>query len=659
MPLRRRLLLLFLPLMLISLGAVWLLSQHLLLQRFDQLDADHLAESANQLHRELHQQMEHLQTLSRDWAWWDDSYRFIEQRNPEYRSSNLTQDTLDNLGLHFILLYDRQGRLIEDIWHVPESEQLPGLQLDRQHDPTLIKLRTLNQLARSGFNQYRENPVDSRSEWFNLDRHPMLATSTPISNSDADERSNGTLVMGFFITSEWQKGLENRLLQKLVLEDNSRTPGKVFALDINSKQMRSQAWLTPRRLLGNLQETRLSMVTQEGQPALSLLLSRDRPIYLQGQQVINLFFSGVLLIMLISAGIGYLGLEAWVLRRLLRLHQQVGQIGQDHQRERLTMEGRDELGQLAGEINHMLERVEQSESRDLAILNNIQDGFFELDTNGRVLTANPALEKMLGYPGGALENMDMLQALSAEDAVRARELFREAIHSDGNTVISVPLQRRNGSYGHFEGRFSPIRDSHGTLLGYRGIVRDISGQVALQNQLLEMAYRDALTGLGNRKAFLEQLKQALDEADQLQRPLALFYLDLDRFKEVNDRFGHDAGDELLTQIAERLRNSLRAPDRVYRLGGDEFTLLMPGGTLDSAQRLAARLLASLHEPIYLKQVMVDFVTPSIGIALYPEHANEAAALISAADAAMYQAKQERNRACIYQSDALSPVTENR
>lgn len=465
--------------------------------------------------------------------------------------------------------------------------------------------------------------------------------------------------MGFFITDEWHKSLENRLLQQVVLEDNPSAPGKAFALEIRSKQMSSQALLTPRQLVGNLQETRLSMVTRQGQPALSLLLSRDRPIYTQGREVINLFFAGVLLIMLISAGIGYLGLESWVLRRLLRMHQQVGQIGQDSQRERLTLDGRDELGQLAGEINHMLERVEQSESRDLVILNNIQDGFFELDLNGRVLTANPALEKMLGYPSGALENIDMLKVLSTEDAERARALFREAVHSDGNTVISAPLQRRNGSYGHFEGRFSPIRDSRGTLLGYRGIVRDISNQMALQNQLREMAYRDTLTGLGNRKAFLEQLKQSLDEASRHGRPLALFYIDLDRFKEVNDRFGHDAGDELLTQIAERLRTSLRTPDQIYRLGGDEFTLLMPGGTQDSALRLAERLLASLHEPIYLKQVMIDFVTPSIGIALYPEHASEAATLISAADAAMYQAKQQRNRACVYQSAPLSPAAENR
>ena len=659
MPLRRRLLLLFMPLMLLSLGAVWLLSQHLLLQRFDQLDAEQLAESANQLHRELHQQMSNLLTLSRDWAWWDNSFQFVAGKNEDYIASNLNTDTLNNLSLHFILIYNNQGHLIQELWHLPTVEELPDLPLPRQHDPALLKLRTLAQLARAGFNQPREQASSSLTQWFALDRLPLLATSTPISDSAGERRPNGSLVMGFFITREWQKNLENRLLQQLQIQSNPSSLGNAFVLDITAKHLDSMAWLTPRRVFGEHQETRLSMVNQHREAALTLLLDRSRPIYRQGQQVINLFFAGVLLILLIGSGIGYLGLEAWVLRRLLRLHQQVGQIGQNQQRERLTLEGHDELGQLAGEINHMLERVEQSESRDLAILNNIQDGFFELDVNGRVLTANPALEKMLGYPRGALENMDMLQALSPEDAARARQLFREAIRGDGNTLLSVPLQRRNGSYGHFEGRFSLIHDSQDTLLGYRGIVRDVSGQVALQNQLLELAYRDSLTGLGNRKAFLEQLKLALDEADQLQRPLALFYIDLDRFKEVNDRFGHDTGDELLTQIAERLRNSLRAPDRIYRLGGDEFTLLMPGGTQDSAQRLAERLLASLHEPIYLKQVMVDFVTPSIGIALYPEHADEAASLISAADAAMYQAKQQRNRACVYQGDALSPPPENR
>ena len=172
---------------------------------------------------------------------------------------------------------------------------------------------------------------------------------------------------------------------------------------------------------------------------------------------------------------------------------------------------------------------------------------------------------------------------------------------------------------------------------------DISDQVAYQNRLLDMAYRDPLTGLGNRKAFAEQLRQAMEK----HRSLALLFLDLDRFKEVNDRFGHDVGDDLLRQIAERLRNALRQPDRVYRLGGDEFTLILTESDAEGAQKLAERLRQALHEPIRIGSLNIDFVTPSIGIALYPQHAEDAENLLKAADSAMYEAKRERNLSLIH------------
>lgn len=110
MPVRNRLLLLFLPLMLLSLAAVWLLSQQILLQRFDQLDAEQLADDANQLHLQLHQEMSRLTMQGRDWAWWDDTYNFVTDHNPSYVEKNLDISTLANLRLHFLLIYDRQGR---------------------------------------------------------------------------------------------------------------------------------------------------------------------------------------------------------------------------------------------------------------------------------------------------------------------------------------------------------------------------------------------------------------------------------------------------------------------------------------------------------------------------------------------------------------------
>lgn len=108
-----------------------------------------------------------------------------------------------------------------------------------------------------------------------------------------------------------------------------------------------------------------------------------------------------------------------------------------------------------------------------------------------------------------------------------------------------------------------------------------------------MAYRDPLTGLGNRKAFDEQLGQALLRAGSGGSELALLYLDLDRFKEVNDRFGHDIGDALLRTVAERVRSTLRQPDKAYRLGGDEFAVLLEDSQENNPQRLAERLLAAL------------------------------------------------------------------
>ena len=140
-----------------------------------------------------------------------------------------------------------------------------------------------------------------------------------------------------------------------------------------------------------------------------------------------------------------------------------------------------------------------------------------------------------------------------------------------------------------------------------------------------------------------------------ERSLALLYIDLDRFKQVNDLFGHDVGDALLISISQRLQSSLRQPDHVYRLGGDEFTVLLIGADAESAMKLAERLLSSLGQPFIDEHRVIDFVTPSIGIALFPQHADQAESLIKAADIAMYEAKQQRNRACLYRPPGLSPA----
>lgn len=272
----------------------------------------------------------------------------------------------------------------------------------------------------------------------------------------------------------------------------------------------------------------------------------------------------------------------------------------------------------------------------------MHDGYFEVDGELRFVAANPALGECLGVPPQALLGRSFAELLDAAEQARLQALL--AGEGEEIPLFAGALRRADGSLGHYETRFSAIRGERGRPSGYRGILHDVSEHVAYQNQLIDLAYRDALTGLGNRKAFHEHLERRLATAES---PLALLFIDLDRFKQVNDRFGHDVGDALLVVMAERLRHAVRKPDLAYRLGGDEFTLILPDTDAEAARGLAERLLRALGEPLRLGNRDIDFVTPSIGIALHPRHATDAEALVKAADQAMYEAKRQRNRVCLH------------
>jgi GGDEF domain-containing protein len=146
--------------------------------------------------------------------------------------------------------------------------------------------------------------------------------------------------------------------------------------------------------------------------------------------------------------------------------------------------------------------------------------------------------------------------LSETDLLRTRQLLQELSEgSSKNNILACPFKRRDASIGHFEARLAAMFDLSGKVTGWRGIVRDTSAKMAYQHQLIDMAYLDPLTDLGNRKALGEQLHSSLGLMQRKQLKLALLYLDLDRFKQVNDQYGHDIGDLLLKTIAERLRNA--------------------------------------------------------------------------------------------------------
>ncbi|HDY5314083.1 TPA: diguanylate cyclase [Pseudomonas aeruginosa] len=651
MPLRTRLLWLFLPLLAASLGGIWLLSESILLSRFDREDQQRLQEGATILHNRLDFELKRHLDIVRTYAWWDASYDFIQRPNETFEQENLDHEMLDDLGFDFVLFLDDRGHLQLKQWSPPAPDQRVLFGAPSASDQALLE--ALQQRAiRLGALDFRGRTDHSLSELLLVDNLPTLLVSVPISNNQGSAPAKGAILAGYFLDRERLANLREQMQADLQAMPNIATDATWKPLRSRSGSTHNQALLSPRRFIGeHVQQVSVQYLSSSGEPQLRFDITKRRLLYIQGEKAINFFLGASLLVALGAFLVGYLALELWVLRRVQRLNREVAEVGRNAHSIRLSDFGNDELGQLAGEMNQMLERLEHSEARDRAILQSMRDGYFEMDVDGVILTVNPALCQLLGQTRETLIGHPYYELLGEDDLARARQPFQRAMQSGAGKTFAIPLQRADGSLGYFEATVSLIHDLQGELRGYRGIVRDVSDQIAYQQQLLEMAYRDPLTGLGNRKAFDEQLGQALLRAGSGGSELALLYLDLDRFKEVNDRFGHDVGDALLKAVAERVRSTLRQPDKAYRLGGDEFAVLLEDSQENNPQRLAERLLAALVQPLALNGERIDFVTPSIGIALYPRHAGDAEGLVRAADSAMYQAKRQRNRYCLYRAQA--------
>ncbi len=291
------------------------------------------------------------------------------------------------------------------------------------------------------------------------------------------------------------------------------------------------------------------------------------------------------------------------------------------------------LGLMRIETEHEL-----VESRELAAiaLGSISDAVLTTDTAGRVTFINAPAEELTAW-----DREDALGRPLGEVVVLAPERRRRKpaeVELIGGEE-AVRLARRDGEEILVEMRRSPILDRRGEERGQVLLLRDASERAAQEQAVLELAFRDPLTGLSNRNSLFERLELEIAHARRDQRRVALLFLDLDRFKEINDTRGHHAGDELLRRVANRLRRTLRSADTVARLGGDEFTALLPKiGSPEDALAVAQKVCTALSSPARVLGRSLA-IQASVGVALYPDHARTPAELVRAADAAMYAAKR--------------------
>ncbi|BBA32572.1 hypothetical protein sS8_0607 [Methylocaldum marinum] len=283
-----------------------------------------------------------------------------------------------------------------------------------------------------------------------------------------------------------------------------------------------------------------------------------------------------------------------------------------------------------------------SEEKLSSILGSIDNIVWSLSpTTGETLYVNAAAEKVWGRPVAELmKNKDLwLESVHPEDRERMRNTLKELLER-GSLTVEYRIRRPDGEIRWLEDRVKVIYDKSGKPVRLDGVASDITERKTYEASIEYLATHDALTHLPNRTLLADRLAQALAHAKRTDRPLALLFLDLDRFKDVNDSFGHALGDALLQSVAERLLASVREGDTVARQGGDEFLILLSDlERVEDIEVVAIKVLRSLAKP-FLIDGRELFMSGSIGASVYPTDGEDMETLLKHADTAMYRTKEE-------------------
>ncbi|MFZ2404554.1 MAG: diguanylate cyclase, partial [Methylobacter sp.] len=313
------------------------------------------------------------------------------------------------------------------------------------------------------------------------------------------------------------------------------------------------------------------------------------------------------------------------------------------------------LLELKDELEHLVLKrtaeLHSSEHKFRSLVENLSNEYFfyQRDCEGLFTYISPSITNILGYT--ADEFMAHYHEYLTDNPTNLR-LDEHTKPCTLNSPYQLEIYDTQKNIRWLEVTDTPVYDEHSHCIGVDGIVHDITLRKQADDRLIWLSNYDELTGLANRRLFADQLQHAISMAHRTQLPISLFYLDLDRFKFVNDSMGHAVGDEVLKETAKRISSTLRDSDIPARLGGDEFALLLPETDADGAAPVAEKILKKLQEP-YIFNELEFTLGGSIGIAVYPQNANNAEALVHLADTAMYQAKQGKLGISFY-SESMQP-----
>ena len=320
----------------------------------------------------------------------------------------------------------------------------------------------------------------------------------------------------------------------------------------------------------------------------------------------------------------------------------------------LMITGKDEIGVMAGTFNKLLnERLKFKTQIELSaeVFANTNEAIMIADKHKQIQIVNTAFEEITGSNKNEFLGQDFFILNEAFPDNVSSQFIWDALESNGHWEGELWAKKANGKKYLMGLRINVVKNED-KIAHYIGIFADITERKQHEEHVWRQANFDSLTNLPNRNMCMDQLSQYLKRADRLKTQIAVLFIDLDRFKLINDSMGHDAGDELLMEIAKRLKKTVRESDIVCRLGGDEFVILLEG--IQEAyilEKISENILAKIAHPVQMNDQTEAYISGSIGIALYPQDGQTVETLIKHADIAMYQSKKNgRNNFIFYQQE---------
>lgn len=625
---------------------ILLFSRLIIIKNYLKLEEENTIKSVEQAKNTFEASVDELGALAQDYATWDENYFFMINNDVAYIDSTFNNAAFDNLGLNFYVLFDMNG-VIKYIFSYDLVNKKRIEATNNFKESLSAEVKTIESFP----------SVLKHQGLFVLDGKPAIIAIKPILKSSGEGPQNGTLAMGKYVDKSFENDISSKAEQSVIFY-NMTDP----AVELNFKDILNNfskpAVLSRHGIyieyFSNSQLNAYYLIKKPnlGNPILLMYLPLERDLYLEGTAATKQFVIILIVVAAVGCVLVSIFLRKIVLSRITRLSKEVIKIGKSLTKySKLTSAkprlGKDEVSDLTESIDKMLadlqsneQQLKNSEKKFRDLIEFLPTMIIEIDKNSKATFANTIAFEILGYTKKDFkEGIYIKDILLPEDLKIAEERMSKIMRGEKPGSFEYQIIKRDGTT--FPALISTqlIKDNKGNASGFRSVILDITERKIMEDTVKKLAYYDPLTNLPNRILFNERLKLTMADAARHGKKVAYTIIDMDKFKDINDKYGHKTGDEMLIFMGKKIESLLRKNDTIARFGGDEFLMLL---TEIDEKKDTVIVLKKIFKTFEEKFIIGDYklkVDISMGISFYPDDGTDSDTLFRKADTALYQVKE--------------------